>query len=142
MSDLIILDRNLAVEAVRVTETNTISSIQLMGSGGESQGILAAAALRGLGGQMQARLIARNDEDKKAINAFGIYDSTYKYSINEMASGKVTFAAKGVNYGAMHDGIKTKTNGIVSHSMVTRSQTGTLRYIKANHDFVRCGANE
>jgi len=113
-----------------------------MGSGGASQGILAAAALRGLGGQMQGRLILRNAEDLTALKATGIDDATYKYSMNEMASGNVTFAATGVTYGAMLDGVKTKTNGVVTHSMVTRSKTGTLRYIKAHHDFARRGVND
>jgi fructose-1,6-bisphosphatase II / sedoheptulose-1,7-bisphosphatase len=112
-----------------------------MGSGGASQGVLAAAALRGLGGQMQGRLILRNAEDVAALNSIGIEDATYKYSTNEMASGNITFAATGVTYGAMLHGVKTTSNGVVTHSMVTRSETGTLRYIKAHHDFARRGMN-
>jgi len=113
-----------------------------MGSGGASQGILAAAALRGLGGQMQGRLILRNAEDLTALKAIGIDDSTYKYSVNEMAFGHVTFAATGVTYGAMLNGVKIKANGVITHSMVTCSQTGTLRYIKAHYDFTRRYVND
>jgi fructose-1,6-bisphosphatase II / sedoheptulose-1,7-bisphosphatase len=112
-----------------------------MGNGGASQGILSAAALRGLGGQMQGRLILRNVEDAAALKAIGIEDATYKYSINEMAFGNITFAATGVTYGATLRGVKTTANGVVTHSMVTRSETGTLRYIKAHHDFARRGVN-
>ena len=164
MSDLFLLDRNLTMEVVRVTETTAISAFQLMGggdvsgiiqvaemddgadiymgSGGASQGILAAAALRGLGGQMQGRLILRNAEDLTALKAIGINDSTYKYSVNEMAFGHVTFAATGVTYGAMLNGVKIKANGVITHSMVTCSQTGTLRYIKAHYDFTRRYVND
>lgn len=108
-----------------------------MGSGGASQGVLAAAALRGLGGQMQGRLILRSADDAAAVKAIGIKEADYKYSVDEMASGNVTFAATGVTYGAMLDGVKTTPNGALTHSMVTRSQTGTLRYIKGHHDFSR-----
>ena len=110
--------------------------------GGASQGILAAAALRGLGGQMQGRLILRNAKDLTALKAIGIDDSTYNYSVNEMAFGHVTFAATGVTYGAMLNGVKIKANGVITHSMVTCSQTGTLRYIKAHYDFTRRYVND
>lgn len=107
------------------------------GIGGANQGILAAAALRGLGGQMQGRLVIRNNQDGAAVKALGIKDPDHKYSTLEMASGQVTFAATGVTYGAMLEGVQTSPTGAVTHSMVTRSQTGTLRYIKGHHDFSR-----
>lgn len=110
------------------------------GIGGANQGVLAAAALRGLGGQMQGRLVIRNSEDAAAVKAFGIKDPDHKYSMMEMAAGHVTFAATGVTYGAMLDGVRTSPTGAITHSMVTRSQTGTLRYIKGHHDFARRAA--
>lgn len=108
-----------------------------MGIGGASQGVLAAAALRGLGGQMQGRLVIRNAEEAAAVKAYGIENPDHKFSMEEMASGHVTFAATGVTYGAMLEGVRTFPTKAVTHSMVTRSQTGTLRYIKAHHDFAR-----
>ncbi len=110
------------------------------GSGGASQGVLAAAALRGLGGQMQGRLIIRNPEDAALVKGAGIEDPDRKYETNDMAFGHVTFAATGVTYGAMLDGVRTSTTGAITHSLVTRSQTGTLRYIKGHHDFARRAA--
>ncbi len=107
------------------------------GTGGASQGVLAAAALRGLGGQMQGRFIIRNGADAAAVKAMGIKDPDHKYATKDMAFGHVTFAATGVTYGAMLDGVRTATTGAITHSMVTRSQTGTLRYIKGHHDFAR-----
>lgn len=107
------------------------------GSGGALQGVLAAAALRGLGGQMQGRLILRNSEEAALVKAVGIEDPDRKYVTTDMAFGHVTFAATGVTYGAMLDGVRTSTTGAITHSLVTRSQTGTLRYIKAHHDFAR-----
>lgn len=121
---------------IQAAEMDSVVDIYL-GSGGASQGVLAAAALRGLGGQMQGRLIMRNPEDNAAAKAVGIEDPTHKYSITELASGNVTFAATGVTYGAMLEGVRISPTGAVTHSIVTRSQTGTLRYIKAHRDFSR-----
>jgi fructose-1,6-bisphosphatase II / sedoheptulose-1,7-bisphosphatase len=112
-----------------------------MGNGVETQGGLAASALCGIGGQMQGRLILQNLEDKLALKAVGIEDANYNYSINEMASGNVTFTASGVTYVAMLNGVKIKANSVVPHSMVTQSETGTLRQIEAHHDFSRRGVN-
>ena len=108
-----------------------------VGSGGAMQGVLAAAALRGLGGQMQGRLIRRNQDDTAACEAIGIKNPDHKYTINEMASGHVTFAATGVTYGAMLDGVKMSPTNAITHSMVTRSLSGTLRYITGHHNFSR-----
>jgi len=121
---------------IQAAEMDSVVDMYL-GSGGASQGVLAAAALRGLGGQMQGRLIMRNPEDSAAAKAVGIEDPDHKYSMIELASGNVTFAATGVTYGAMLEGVRISPSGAVTHSIVTRSQTGTLRYIKAHRDFSR-----
>ncbi|NQW01124.1 MAG: class II fructose-bisphosphatase [Rhodospirillales bacterium] len=107
------------------------------GIGGASQGVLAAAALRGLGGQMQGRLVLRNPEDAAAAKSLGIDDPDHKYTVQEMAAGHVTFAATGVTYGAILEGVRLTPSGAVTHSLVTRSQTGTLRFIKGHHNFTR-----
>ncbi len=121
---------------IQAAEMDSVVDVYL-GSGGASQGVLAAAALRGLGGQMQGRLIMRNTEDSVAAKAVGIEDPDRKYDMTELASGNVTFAATGVTYGAMLEGVRISPTGAITHSIVTRSQTGTLRYIKAHRDFTR-----
>jgi len=107
------------------------------GIGGAPQGVLAAAALRGVGGQMQGRLVFRNDDDRAAAGNLGIEDPDRKYSAEEMASGNVTFAATGITYGVMLEGVRHVPGGAVTHSMVLRSMTGTLRFITGHHDFNR-----
>ena len=67
----------------------------------------------------------------------GIEDPDRKYSADEMASGNVTFAATGITYGVMLEGVRHVPGGAVTHSMVLRSMTGTLRFIEAHHDFIR-----
>jgi len=108
-----------------------------MGIGGAPQGVLAAACLRGVGGQMQGRLVLRNGDERAAAQAAGIDDWAHTYSIDEMATGNITFAATGVTYGALLKGVRTMPGGAITHSMVVRSVTGTLRYIEAHHDFSR-----
>ena len=108
-----------------------------LGIGGAPQGVLAAAALRGVGGQMQGRLVFRNNDDRAAAQAMGIEDQGRKYATEDMASGNVTFAATGVTYSDMLEGVRHVPGGAVTHSMVLRSMTGTLRFIEGHHDFIR-----
>ncbi len=108
-----------------------------IGIGGASQGILAAAALRGFGGQMLGRLVFRKDEERQQAADLGIEDFDKIYDAEMMASGNVTFAATGVTYGTMLKGIRKSPNGSRSQSLVVRSLTGTYRYIDAYHDFSR-----
>lgn len=104
-----------------------------MGIGGAQQGVLAAAAMRGAGGQMQGRLIVRNKDDHKAIRDIGIEDPDRKYNVSEMASGDVTFAATGITYGPLLEGVSRDHRGVCTKSMVLRSKTGTLRFIEGHH---------
>jgi len=108
-----------------------------LGIGGAPQGVLAAAALRGVGGQMQGRLVFRNTDEKNAARALGLEDMDKKYTLQDMASGNVTFAATGVTYSAMLEGVRHVPGGAITHSMVLRSMTGTLRFIEGHHDFIR-----
>jgi len=112
-----------------------------MGIGGAQQGVLAAAALRGVNGQMQGRLVVRNGDERAAIAETGIEDTDRKYSVEEMASGHVTFAATGVTYGPMLDGAKLTPQGAVTQSLVMRSLSGTIRYIEARHQFAHRGGD-
>ena len=104
-----------------------------MGSGGAPEGVLAAAALRCIGGQMQGRLIFRNDDEKGRARKLGITDLGRKYTMLDMAKGNVMFAATGVTNGAMLKGVRRTPGGAVTHSLVMRSKSGTVRYVEAHH---------
>ncbi|MDX1711862.1 MAG: class II fructose-bisphosphatase [Rhodovibrionaceae bacterium] len=108
-----------------------------MGSGGAPEGVLAAAALRCIGGQMQGRLLFRNDDERSRANKWGINDLDLKYGLHDLANGDVMFAATGVTDGAMLKGVRRFHEGGRTHSMVMRSKTGTVRLIEAHHNFSR-----
>jgi fructose-1,6-bisphosphatase II / sedoheptulose-1,7-bisphosphatase len=104
-----------------------------LGTGGAPEGVLAAAALRCIGGQMQGRLLFRNEEERARARGCGIEDLNRKYDMEDMARGDVIFAATGVTDGGMLEGIRRSPTGLTSHSVVMRSKTGTVRWIKAHH---------
>jgi len=108
-----------------------------MGSGGAPEGVLAAAALRCIGGHMQGRLIFRNDDERGRAANCGITDFDRKYELLDLAHGNVMFAATGVTNGTMLRGVRRFSGGAVTHSVVMRSRSGTVRYIEAVHDFTR-----
>jgi fructose-1,6-bisphosphatase II / sedoheptulose-1,7-bisphosphatase len=106
-----------------------------MGSGGAPEGVLAAAALRCIGGQMQGRLMYEDDAQIERARAMGVADPSYKFRLEEMAKGDVMFAATGVTDGAMLRGVRRTGTTAVTHSMVMRSKSGTVRFIEAHHNF-------
>jgi fructose-1,6-bisphosphatase II / sedoheptulose-1,7-bisphosphatase len=108
-----------------------------MGSGGAPEGVLAAAALRCIGGQMQGRLLFRNDDERGRAQRLGITDFNRKYDLLDMAHGDVMFAATGVTNGSMLKGVRRFPGGAFTHSVVMRSKTGTVRWVEATHDFTR-----
>ena len=108
-----------------------------VGSGGAPEGVLAAAALRCIGGQMQGRLLFRNDDERARAQRFGIKDLNRKYNLLDLARGDVMFAATGVTSGTMLQGVRRFAGGAVTHSMVMRSKSGTVRIIEARHNFHR-----
>ena len=108
-----------------------------MGSGGAPEGVLAAAALRCIGGQMQGRLLFRNDDERGRAQRLGITDLNRKYELLDMAHGDVMFAATGVTNGSMLKGVRRFPGGAFTHSVVMRSKTGTVRRVEADHDFTR-----
>jgi fructose-1,6-bisphosphatase II / sedoheptulose-1,7-bisphosphatase len=108
-----------------------------VGSGGAPEGVLAAAALRCIGGQMQGRLIFRNDDEKGRAARIGITDLNRKYGLLDLAKGDVMFAATGVTNGTMLQGVRRFAGGAVTYSMVMRSKSGTVRIIEAQHNFTR-----
>ena len=107
------------------------------GIGGAPQGVLSAAALACVGGQMQGRLVIRDKADQQKVSDSGIEDPAQKFSISDLASGNVTFAATGVTSGALLKGVTKVNNKALTQSLVVRSQTGTLRYVEAYHQFAR-----
>jgi fructose-1,6-bisphosphatase II / sedoheptulose-1,7-bisphosphatase len=104
-----------------------------IGTGGAPEGVLAAAALRCIGGQIQTRLVFRNDSERERAAKWGIKDLKKKYTLMDMASGDVVFAATGVTDGSMLQGVHKSGNFITTESVVMRSATGTVRWIKARH---------
>lgn len=108
-----------------------------MGIGGAPEGVLAAAALRCIGGQFQGRLIFSEDEERARAKRMGIEDLSRKYTLEELAKGDVMFAATGVTDGSMLRGVRRFPGGAHTHSIIMRSRTGTVRIIEAEHNFGR-----
>lgn len=106
-----------------------------MGSGGAPEGVLAAAALRCIGGFMQGRLLFRNEEEKLRAQKWGVKVLDKKYGLTDLAKGDVMFAATGVTDGAMLRGVRRFSGGAFTHSVIMRSKTGTVRRIEATHNF-------
>ncbi len=120
-----------------IDTTNPDTSVDIyMGSGGAPEGVLAAAALRCIGGQMQGRLTFRNDDERARARKWGITDLNRKYSTEDMASGDVIFAATGVTDGYLLRGVHQTLNGkgYSTESVVMRSKTGTVRWVRAEHN--------
>ena len=106
-----------------------------MGSGGAPEGVLAAAALRCIGGQMQGRLIYESEDQIARARQMGITDPNRIYGLTDMAKGDVMFAATGVTTGPMLRGVRHFGAGAVTHSIVMRSKSGTVRYVEGHHNF-------
>jgi fructose-1,6-bisphosphatase II / sedoheptulose-1,7-bisphosphatase len=111
-----------------------------MGSGGSSEGVLAAAALRCIGGQFQGRLIFRNEGEKARARRLGIEDLERVYDAEDLAKGDVTFTATGVTDGTMLKGVRRVGDRLFTESIVMRSKSGTVRLIEAEHNLHRKGA--
>ncbi len=101
-----------------------------LGSGGAPEGVLAAAALRCTGGQMQGRLLPSNDEERKRAATMGITDINRKFTMEEMVSEDVIFSATGVTGGSLLDGVHFRGDFAETETVVMRSKTGTVRRIK------------
>ena len=108
-----------------------------LGSGGAPEGVLAAAALQCIGGQMQGKLLFRNDDERGRAAKMGIEDFDRVYDLNDLASGDVIFSATGVTDGGLLQGVHRDADGAETHSIVMRSMTGTVREIGTRHDFTR-----
>ncbi len=104
-----------------------------LGLGGAPEGVLAAAALACIGGQMQGRLVAANEEQRARARIAGLSDLKRKYTLLEMVSGDLSFAATGITDGSLVDGVRFGKLSISTESVVMRASTRTVRWIKTEH---------
>jgi fructose-1,6-bisphosphatase II / sedoheptulose-1,7-bisphosphatase len=118
---------------IHATNTEDTGIDIYLGSGGAPEGVLAAAALRCIGGQMQGRLILDTLEKRERAQRMGITDPHRKYDVADMASGDVLFAATGVTDGSLLDGVRLRKNHVMTSTIVMRSWSQTVRWINARH---------
>ncbi len=118
---------------IAVTDPDTTIDMY-MGTGGAPEGVLAAAALRCVGGQFKGRLLFRNEDERARARKWGITDLDYVYDLTELAKGDCIFAATGVTDGSLLDGVKRLKNGtMTTESVVMRASSGTVRWVKGEH---------
>ncbi|HYW16716.1 MAG TPA: class II fructose-bisphosphatase [Allosphingosinicella sp.] len=117
---------------IAVTDPDTTIDVY-MGSGGAPEGVLAAAALRCVGGQFQGRLIFRNDDERARADKWGVTDLDRIYKLEDLAKGDCIFAATGVTDGSLLEGVKRRKNAITTESVVMRASTGTVRWVRGEH---------
>lgn len=118
---------------IHVTEPLETGIDIYMGIGGAPEGVLAAAALSCIGGQMQGRLIATNEQQRARARATGIHDVGRKYHMRDMVAGDVSFAATGITDGSLLEGVRFSPEGVFTHTLVMRASTHTMRWIKTEH---------
>jgi len=107
----------------------------LLGVGGAHQGVLAAAAIRSAGGEMQARFMPPNEAEAEECLTAGVLDLKHRYTLQEMAGDNVMFAATGVTTGDYLHGVRFFSGGAMTNSVVMRSKTRTVRFIESIHHF-------
>lgn len=118
---------------IHVTEPLETGIDIYMGVGGAQEGVLAAAALACIGGQMQGRLVAANEQHRDRARAAGIHDLGRKYHVRDMVTGDLSFAATGITDGSLLEGVRFTREAIFTHSLVMRASTRTVRWIKTEH---------
>jgi fructose-1,6-bisphosphatase II / sedoheptulose-1,7-bisphosphatase len=118
---------------IAVTDEDTGIDLY-MGSGGAPEGVLAAAALRCVGGQFNGKLLFRNDDERARARKWGIEDLDRIYQLEDLARGDCIFAATGVTSGSLLDGVKRKRGGkMTTESVVMRASSGTVRWVRGEH---------
>ena len=118
---------------IHTTEPDRTGIDIYIGIGGAPEGVLAAAALRCIGGQMQCRLVLDTEERRDRAAKMGIKDPRKRYGIEDMVRGDCLFAATGVTDGRMLDGVRFGKGIVETDTVVMRSVTGTVRWIRAEH---------
>ncbi len=118
---------------IHVTEPLETGIDIYMGIGGAPEGVLAAAALACIGGQMQGRLIASNEQHRARARAAGIHDLGRKYAMRDMVMGDLSFAATGITDGSLLEGVRFTREAVFTHTVVMRASTRTVRWMKTEH---------
>jgi fructose-1,6-bisphosphatase II / sedoheptulose-1,7-bisphosphatase len=118
---------------IHATAPNDTGIDIYLGIGGAPEGVLAAAALRCIGGQMQGRLVIKSEDERARARRMGVTDPRRIYDMAELARGDVVFAATGVTDGTFLSGVRFEQRSIVTHTVVMRSSSRTVRWIKADH---------
>ncbi|HET9273162.1 MAG TPA: class II fructose-bisphosphatase [Methyloceanibacter sp.] len=118
---------------IHVTEPLETGIDIYMGIGGAPEGVLAAAALACIGGQMQGRLGATNEQQRARARAAGIHDIGRKYHMRDMVTGDLSFAATGITDGSLLEGVRFVREAVFTHTLVMRASTRTVRWIKTEH---------
>jgi fructose-1,6-bisphosphatase II / sedoheptulose-1,7-bisphosphatase len=118
---------------IHVTEPLETGIDIYMGIGGAPEGVLAAAALACMGGQMQGRLVATNEQQRARARSAGIHDIGRKYNMRDMVMGDLSFAATGITDGTLLEGVRFTREGVFTHTVVMRASTHTVRWIKTEH---------
>ncbi|MEE2879028.1 MAG: fructose-bisphosphatase class II, partial [Pseudomonadota bacterium] len=117
-----------------INTTNADTGIDLyVGQGGAPEGVLAAAALKCVGGQMQGRLVFRNEDEKGRARRVGIEEFDRKYALSELASSETVFCATGVTKGGLVDGVITQAGVTITDTLVMSSADGMVRKITSRH---------
>lgn len=108
----------------------------MLGIGGAPEGVLAAAALKALGGELQGRLVPANAEEEERAKKMGLEDPRKLLTLDDLVkTNDVIFAATGITTGSLLQGVRFTANGAVTHTVVLRGLTGTMRFIQARHRF-------
>ncbi|HSX56848.1 MAG TPA: class II fructose-bisphosphatase [Sphingomonas sp.] len=117
-----------------IATTNPDTTIDVyMGQGGAPEGVLACAALRCVGGQFKGRLLFRNEDERARARKWGIENLDKQYDLTELAKGDCIFAATGVTDGSLLEGVKRRPGRMTTESVVMRSSSGTVRWVRGEH---------
>ena len=130
---LLITDGDVA-GVIHTAEPETGIDLYL-GQGGAPEGVLAAAALKCVGGHFQGRLVFRNDDERERARRTGVTDFDRKYDLHELVAKDAVFAATGVTKGAMLDGVLVKGGFVSTHTLVMDSSTRTVQRIRTTRPF-------
>ena len=117
-----------------IAVTNPETTIDIyMGAGGAPEGVLAAAALRCVGGQFEGRLLFRNDDEKGRAKKWGVEDLNRIYKLGDLVKGDAIFAATGITDGSLLQGVKRRKDCMTTESVVMRASSGTVRWVRGEH---------
>lgn len=129
----LVTDGDITLGIAAIDERSGLDA--LFGIGGAPEGVITAAAVRAIGGDMQARLVFRNDDERERAQKMVNGDIERVLHVDDLASGNVMFAATGITSGNILRGVRFTSEGAVSESIVMRSASGTIRRIETRHRF-------